>query len=509
VTGDELEARARLALRRQVLLARQDPVAFLRFAARREGNKPVRLGKAHILWQRLLSQHDRFVLYSPVGSGKSSQITRWRVEWELGRNPNLRIGIVSVAKSGVPAKFLSAIRGDIEENPRLRLVFPRLRPSTGAQRMWGSSGLIVARQHSQPDPSLQTFGLYGKILGSRLDLIILDDVCNLENTLTAQSRSKMWDWLSGEVFSRLPPEGGGRIWAVGHIWDQDDVLERMRRLGYPYRKFSGWVRHPVTGKEIPLIPELWTAADLARREQELGPIMGSLMIRNRLPDRSAGRIRLEWFGQCFERGEGAVLPPSWNPAHSPTYTGVDLGTGVGGDLTCIFTATVLPDGSRQVLDVRSGDWEGPRVIEQLVDVHRRYGSQIMVESNAAQRFLHQFAAEITALPLREHHTGVNKRDERFGVESLGLEIYNGKWILPSRDGVPARAATEPESGPGELATAVRELVGYSPDPRVHTGDRAMAWWICRECIRQSSAGDGYTDHPDDDAWASWLDTQAR
>jgi hypothetical protein len=445
-----------------------------------------------------------------VVTHNSSQITRWRVEWELGRNPDLRIGVVSVAKSGVPQKFLSAIRGDIEDNPRLRLVFPKLRPSTGAQRMWGSHGLIVQRGYSQPDPSIQTFGLYGKILGSRLDLIILDDVCNLENTLTAHSRDKMWDWLSGEVFSRLPPEGGGRIWAVGHIWDADDVLERMRRLGWTTRKFSAWVRHPVTQKEIPIAPELWSQADLERRERELGPIMSCLMLRNRLPDRSAGRIRLEWFGHGIERGEGLRMSPSWNPSHSPTYTGVDLGTGVGGDLTCIFTATVLPDGSRQVLDVRSGDWEAPRIIAELEDVHRRYGCQVMVESNQAQRFLTQFASQLTAIPLREHHTGTNKRDQHFGVESLGLEVYNGKWIIPSTDGIPARGDHELDPArPSEMAQAIRELVGYTPDPKVHTGDRAMAWWICRECIRSSSAAEGYTDHPDDETWAEYLDTQAR
>ena len=111
--------------------------------------------------------------------------------------------------------------------------------------------------------------------------------------------------------------------------------------------------------------------------------------------------------------------------------------------------------------------------------------------------------------MRSHHTGSNKRDQHFGVESVGLEVYNGKWAIPSRDGVPSRCATEPDASPGEIGLAIRELCAFSPNPKVHTGDRAMAWWICREAIRTSAAGDGYQEHPDTSDWEDMMDPQRR
>ena len=475
----------------------------------KQGAKHSREGSAHTVvgWLRVESKPMRCIAVEDdhhsycagreyIVTHNSNHVTRWRLEWEMGRNPDIRIGVVSVAKSGVPAKFMGAIRGDIEDNKRLRLVFPRLRPAQGAQRLWSAGGINVQRGQVMPDPTLQTFGLYGKILGSRLDLIVLDDVCNLENTLTQQSRDKMWDWLSGEVFSRLPPDGSGRVWSVGHVWDHDDVMERMRKLpGWHHRKYSAWVpREDNPREERPLIPELWSRDRLARREAELGPIMGSLMLRNQVPDRSAGRIRLEWFGPCLQRGEGMGFLSQWNPADAPVYTGVDVATGEGNDKTCAITAVVLPDGSRRIIDIRTGDWTGPQIIEELKDISHRYGSQIAVESNAAQRFLHQFASDLACMALVKHETGVNKRSEHFGVEALGMEISQGKWAIPSTmDGVPERHDRETDpAAPSELAMAIRELVAYTPDRKVHTGDRAMAWWILRERIRQSSAGTGYT-----------------
>lgn len=46
------------------------------------------------------------------------------------------------------------------------------------------------------------FGAIGKILGLRADLVVIDDLCNLENTLSPQVRDKIHAWL-GEVRLRF------------------------------------------------------------------------------------------------------------------------------------------------------------------------------------------------------------------------------------------------------------------------------------------------------------------
>lgn len=476
----EESERLRLSLRAKILRAREDSAAFAGTIGRQEGDLPIRMGDTHVEWHRALDGNDRVVLFAPVGHGKSSQITRWRLLYEIGKNPNIRIGVISVSKSGVPTKFLSAIKADIERNKWLRLVFPNLRPSTSGQRLWGERGIIVERADNVPDPTIQMFGLYGKILGSRLDLVVIDDICNMENTFTEHSREKMWEWVSGEVLSRLPRRGG-RVWAVGHVWHREDVLHRLSRIeGYEKHTYSAFVRDPETGKEKPLIPELWTVEALKRRENELGRL-APYMLRNIIPMYDDARIKQAWVERCLERGRGKGFASEWNPEDAPTFTGVDLSvaSSAKGDLACVFTIAILPDGSRLVLDIRSGRWTGPRILEELVDVYRRFGSIITVESNAAQDYLAQFAGELSALPLRKHYTGANKRDVQWGIESLGTEFEQGKWIIPC----------DPDMVPNpEVSSWVRECTSYVPTE--HTGDRLMASWIAREAARKSGHGHG-------------------
>ena len=488
------EEQARLRLRQAVLRAREDPVEFIKWVGRKEGDKPIRMGRTHVEWQRALSEHDRLVLFAPVGHGKSNQITRWRLLYEIGKNPNIRIGVISVSKSGVPTKFLSAIRQDIESNKWLRVIFPRLRRQRKGQRMWGDKGIIVERTLSLPDPTVQMFGLYGKILGSRLDLIVIDDICNLENTLSESSREKAWEWVSGEVLSRLPTDHeSGRVWAVGHVWHREDVLHRLSRInGYRSLKYSAFVPDPQTGEEQPLIPELWTIKGLKRRESELGRLAPN-MLRNEIPLFDDARIKQSAIERCLARGRGLSLQSSWNPADSPTFTGVDLSVASpgqkNGDLACVFTITVLPDGSRQLLDIRSGRWTGPRILSELIDVHRRFGSLIMVENNAAQDYLVQFAGELTTLPLKRHTTGMNKYSMAFGIESLGTEMDQGRWIIPCDENM------VPDE---EVAAWLREAQAYAPTE--HTGDRLIASWIARECARQAGYSAGSWTWEDEDAY---------
>ena len=193
------------------------------------------------------------------------------------------------------------------------------------------------------------------------------------------------------------------------------------------------------------------------------------------------------------------LAKEWNPADSPTFTGVDLSvaSGKGGDLACIFTITILPDGTRRLLDVRSGRWTGPRILEELIDVFQRYGSVIMVESNAAQDYLAQFAGELAALPLKKHYTGVNKRDWQWGIESIGVEFQQGKWLIPCDENmVPSP----------EVAAWIQEATSYIPTE--HTGDRLMASWIAREAARKAGYGHGTWTAHDDSAFLD-VDTLSR
>lgn len=463
---------------RTIELARKDVNAFIELVATKPGGGHVQQDPIHRAWQSQWSRNRKVVLLAPVGTGKSTQII-YRLIWEIGRNPNVLISIISATERH-PKKLLRQVSEEIENNPRVRWVFPNLRPSSP----WTTTEIQVERPVTDKDPTIQVFGLFGKILGSRSDIVIFDDLCNFENTLTDDSREKIASWIA-EVISRLKP--GARIWAIGHIWHEEDQLQRFaKKPGWAYDRYEAIVEDPETGEQTPLTPTIMSLDDISEKEIELGPTFAEMMLYNRLPAKNLGRFREQWFTQCLKLGRGLEFRDQWRGG--PAFTGVDLGhrKQVGKDLTVMFTAALLPDGSRMVLDIRSGLWKGPEIRDNLVDIYGRYGSTIAVENNAAQQYILDFAEEgLDAIPVHPHTTGLNKWDMQNGVESLGRELARAGWILPCDDNL---------QPPSEMAKAIKACFNYMPDR--HTPDHLMAWWICREAVRLSPIKQ-YMDHNPD------------
>jgi len=254
-------------------------------------------------------------------------------------------------------------------------------------------------------------------------------------------------------------------------------LQRWRRL-------DGWgyMRDEATfvddeGERRSIAPGVLTIPDIDLKASNLGPVMAEMMLYNRLPARELGRFRQSWFDRCLELGRGLRFVDQWRGGMA--YSGVDLGhrKKPGHDLTVIITAAILPDGSRQVLDIRSGLWKSPEIRREIVDVHRRFGSIIAVENNGAQNYLLEELEELDCLPVTPHATGAaNKHHVVHGVESMGREFAQGRWIMPCDDDLVP---------PDEMMKAVNACLSY--DPTRHTPDHLMAWWICREAMRLSPA----------------------
>jgi hypothetical protein len=133
------------------------------------------------------------------------------------------------------------------------------------------------------------------------------------------------------------------------------------------------------------------------------------------------------------------------------------------------------DGSRELLNIEAGRWSAQEIVQRIQDTHHRYNSIVVCENNAAQDFLVQFARGASALPIRPFTTGRNKAHPEFGVETLAVELSNGKWIIPN-DG--------PHAMHPEIAQWIQEMLFY--DPASHTGDTLMASWFAREGARMGS-----------------------
>lgn len=468
-----LARQAKAAHDGMVALAREHSGEFVRLMLRDEQTgKPVKFAPMHDEWHRLAARYARLILWAHVDSGKTQQLSIGRSVWEAGRNPNIRIAVVSNTYTQAE-KIVRTIAKYIEESEVVHEVFPDLRRS----EPWSSSVLTCRRNAPSKDPTIQAMGVHGAVLGSRLDLIICDDILDYENTRTAEQRKELLDWFKATLLGRLAP--GGRIIIVGTAWHPEDLLHVLA-------KSAVWhaVRYPVRlPNGVILWPERWTDARIAAARIEMGSVEAGRQLDCIAKSDAERHVLREWFTPCLQAGKGFVLLDHLAPGELPrgagVFTGVDLGVGKRvnkGDLTALFTLLVYEDQVRQVLGLESGRWPGPEILRRIVSAAQRYGSILYVENNAAQDYLLQFLrAEGVALPVRPFTTGSNKADPSFGVESMGAEVEGGKWIIPTSDGTW-------EGAPAEVQAWMQEMVDF--DPADHTGDRLMASWFAREGARR-------------------------
>jgi hypothetical protein len=466
---------------RRVDAARRDAASFCEYVLRDEASlREIRLAPAQERLQTFLDQNAQCVCWAHIEYGKSSLVSVGRVLWELGRNPNLRVAIVSET-DGKAMKLLRGIKRYVQHSKELHEVFPHLVRSKRADDPWNKHAITIQRESFARDPSIQVTGCGGSIIGSRVDLLVLDDILSDRTAITKNAQEKLLAWYNSNCAGRLTEHG--RIFAVGTPWSTTDLYHHLAKTeGWVSKKFP--VIDPETG--LPTWPENWSLTRIAQARIRLGPLEAARQLDCEPASESTNRFQEAWItralndgGQCDFVQEWAELFPEDTSPHLQvlpdgcfTVTGVDVGASMraSGGLTVLTTLLVYPSGIRQILCIESGRWTGPEILRRCFDHHRRYRSTIFVETNAAQRFLLDFAEEIEGdiPPIRPHTTGRNKHDPTFGVESIGVEMFQGRWWFPNDP--EDRGHLHPE-----LQGLIAEMRDYAPDK--HMGDRLSSTWI--------------------------------
>lgn len=460
-------------------LARIDPLSFNAYVLRDEEtgerliNEPI-----HERWHQLLSENKRALIWANVDAGKTSQVAVGRTLWELGRNPQLRVAIISNT-SGMAEKICRTIARYIEHSDALHQVFPDLRKSKTLP--WTAHQLFVEREQTAAiakDPSVAICGMHGNILGARIDLAILDDVLDYESTVSPTRREDTKNWINSTVDGRI--SRNGRIWYLGNVWDPEDHMHDLAKQGnYAVLRSSVYDENGELTQ-----PLRWPQSRIDEVQKERPPHEFQRQVLCKTTPRGEQRFREEWLAACKARGDGTdmlhtlggigMLMPG-----ERIFTGVDLGVRDShkSAVTALFTILFRVNGDRQVLCCESGKWTGPEIVSKIMETYRRYQSIILVENVAAQNFILQFVTAGSAVPVRPFETAgrgeklTNVNHPEWGFETMGVEMSNAKWIIPSRGG---RSHSELEAWMSELLFWERGK---------HIGDRAMASWIALQGSR--------------------------
>ena len=164
----------------------------------------------HRKMQAMLPDQPAKVMYIlPRGSGKSQQMSVFRTVWDLGKNPNLRIKIIT-ATDNLAVTLLNGIKKAIENNEHVRNVFPRLRPSD--QESWTTHRIMVERSSGTGHPSVEALGVLSTGAGGRSDRNIYDDVVDMKNSILMPTLRDHVKQSIRETWQPLLVPTGTEIW---------------------------------------------------------------------------------------------------------------------------------------------------------------------------------------------------------------------------------------------------------------------------------------------------------
>ena len=183
-------------------MARKDPAHFARFVLRDElTGKLTKPAPMHKDWHDNLTANRRSLFWAHTEAGKTQQLSIARALYEIGRNPNLRVVIVSNTTEQAK-KIVRSIGQYISKSAELHAVFPGLVKARDKSLPWTSQMLTVERTSMGKDPTIQAVGIHGNITGARIDVLILDDILDYENTRTPGPRDDLWKWILSTLIGR-------------------------------------------------------------------------------------------------------------------------------------------------------------------------------------------------------------------------------------------------------------------------------------------------------------------
>lgn len=470
----------------RIVAARNDPVEFCTYVGwdSRDGSK-IKMRQIHEDFQILMDIHKCLILMAHPESGKTSGVA-WRLLYELGKNPNLNIAIVSVTGS-TSTKISRTMREAIEKSTELGEVFPALvRGDKWEEDFWS-----VQRSVFSNDPTVQAIGITGKIIGSRIDILVFDDILDDQNTATAAERAKTIRRIRRAFMDRMRADG--RIWFLTNAWHPEDAAHVFEKEGtFHCAKFpvldengeSSW-------------PQEWSLERIEDERDRMGPLEFARAFLCKARDEGESPFDEDAWDDCVTAARSEKLElvrkieAEIMAGNFGIFTGVDLA--VTKKKTSHYTALVTclvwyEDMSRQLLWAQRGRYSSREIRNQILLTDECYSPIFIVENNAAQRWIIDIIGNQLDLPEHERRmvsiipftTGRNKAHPQFGVEGLAVEMARpGTWLIP--EGGPTREVREAVK---QLRTEALYYVRGQ-----HPGDLLMGLWFAREgCRRGARAG---------------------
>jgi hypothetical protein len=463
-------------LRHKLARAHDDVNAFMEYCFTDEvSGLPFIQAPIHRDWHAHIEANPWAGILAPREHAKTTQIAIGRTLWRLGRNPDLRIKIIS-SNDDEATKRVQAIGEHIERNRRVHEVFPDLRPAE--RQNWTKHSITVQREVITPEPSVEAYGVLATGSGARADEIIFDDPVDFRNAiLNPGSRKAVIGAVEDVWLNLLTPEG--RVVYIATPWHNADLTAKLKG---ERKKTWAFFERFIDKDYTPLWPEKWPRDILRRHEERIG---------KRAFARGFFGIPLSDEDAVFNLaliGEGRSSPGKVRDYSlavkdvDPSFLrflGADLGISKSEDAKYTAIWVVAYDQGRNEiipLEVVHGRYSSPETARKVVALYKTHRFTLgMIENNAYQNALLEWIRTLkdapAGMPLQGFCTGAQKADLLLGVPGLAAEMDAWGWRFPLGGHDDCECP---------MCGALGEFLEY---PVGKYTDNVMAAWLAREAVR--------------------------
>jgi predicted phage terminase large subunit-like protein len=460
---------------------------------------------AHHLGQVAAGASRRLVINMPPRSLKSISVSVAWVAYLLGRDPSLRIIVVSYSQE-LAAKLHRDCRL-VMEHPLYQQAFPdtRLRRATDTEIETTAGGGRFATS------------VGGVLTGRGADLIIIDDPIKPDDAHSESARKAVNTWYGSTLASRLNNQETGRIVIVMQRLHQDDLSGHvLRDGGFDHLKLPAIAeRDDVYPLPRGLFHEraagevLQPSRESLERLEGLRAVMGSYNFSAQYQQEpvpaEGGLFKRKWprtYDKLPERGSSQYLVQSWDTA---------IKSGRSNDFSACVTALVQRN-EVYIVDVYRDRLEFPDLQRQVIARAERFKPAVLLIEDAASGT--QLIQQLNALSPRgvPRPTACKPEKDKYSrAAGVSPQIEAGGLLLPREAPWLADFMIEFLAFPGatydDQVDALVQLLAWarersdehiSIDPACFDSLRSRSYW--------DMSGERYAEvyNPNDDDGLLWL-----
>lgn len=396
----------------------------------------------------------RTVIVAPPESGKTAWCTAFAA-WSIGNDPAIHIGYIANTHRQA-ARQSVAVREIIRSNLRYKHIFPHV--ELDEVRGTGEAEWFVKRENqSDKDATFQVSGHPGPILGARLDVVIVDDYSDKENSQSPVQREKAWEWFRENVLTRLNPDNG-RLICIQTRWAEDDLAGCLIKAG------AELLEYPAVRDGESLWPEKWTTEGLESRRRELGPRIFDLQYQGVVRPAEGNIFHREWW-----RYSSAAEPL---PSPNLIVLSLDTAFKTGQDRDySVATVWALCKNGHYLLYMWRDRVEFPQLVKEVVRLHKVWKAKyVLIEDSGSGQSLIQHLKQESRLPVVPVKAIGDKQERAIAITPL---VETGKVFLPKeaawREDVEYELEVFPRGSHDDIVDSVVQYLAWARDRKTSKG----------------------------------------